>query len=144
MPTKDSTDGIMNSAFRIGRHLRKKMLSHVGDKLHMGHIHALGFIFEHPGTSMKDIAKTLCITSPSATVLMDRLVKQKYVERYHDATNRRLVRLKLTQAGTRMMKQKMAERRHMISAILSTLSADDLKVLDSILKKVLDRSSLSS
>ncbi len=141
---KDSTDGIIGSAFQIGRHLKKKMLSHVGDKLHMGHIHVLGHIFEHPGTSMKEIANMLCITSPSATVLMDRLVKQKYVQRYHDATNRRLVRLQLTQVGTKMMKQKMSERRQMISAILSTLSVTDLETLDSILKKVLDRSSLSS
>lgn len=144
MSTKDSTDGIMHSAFQIGRHLKKKMLSRIGDELHMGHLHALGFIFEHPGTSMKDIAKTLCVTSPSATVLMDRLVKKKYVERYHDATNRRLVRLQLTEAGTKMMKKKMSERRQMISAILSTLSEDDLQALDSILKKVLDRSSLSA
>ncbi|MSR86879.1 MarR family transcriptional regulator, partial [Candidatus Peribacteria bacterium] len=60
------------------------------------HIHSLFLISEQEGLTMKEIAKSLHITSPSATSLVNRLVDMKWVGREHDTENRKLVRLRLT------------------------------------------------
>jgi len=48
---------------------------------------------------MKDITEHLCIASSSSTELIDKLIKEKLVERYRDIYDRRVVRVKLTKEG---------------------------------------------
>jgi len=51
---------------------------------------------------MKDITEHLGIASSSATELIDKMIKEKLVERYRDIYDRRVVRVKLTEEGKRL------------------------------------------
>lgn len=131
-------DTLVQSVYELGRTLRQRMVSCDMGDLHMGQIHALLFVQEREGITMKELAGLLRVTSPSATSFVDRLVKLGYVVRLQDPKNRRLVRLKISEAGTKMLREKMAERRKIFAEILSVLSDNDQKTLSAILRKVLD------
>lgn len=133
-------DGLVQSVYELGRVIRKRMMSCDAGEIHMGQVHALLFIQEKPGITMKELADLLRVTSPSATSFIDRLVKLKYVERLHDEENRRLVRLRMTDSGVKILKQKMTERRKIFAEILGQLPDSDQEALLQILRKVLDRS----
>ncbi len=86
---------------------------------------------------MKELADALHVSSPSATTFADRLVEMKYLTRTHDAENRRIVRLKLTSVGKRILLKKMAEKQRMVAGVLSSLSDGDKKEFLRILKSIL-------
>jgi len=132
------TDQLVQSVYELGRALRQRMGSCETGDLHIGQIHALLFIQEREGITMKELAGLLRVTSPSATSFVDRLVKLGYVQRLQDPNNRRLVRLKISSAGIMMVKKKMALHRDVFEKILSVLSKEDQNTLSGILRKVLD------
>jgi DNA-binding MarR family transcriptional regulator len=101
-------------------------------------IHALLYVREHEGMTMKELAKHLKITSPSATSFVNRLVKLKWVERFTDPENRKLVRLKISTTGTAMLQQSMKERKEEMRKVLSLLSPDDQEELARILTHLSD------
>ena len=132
-----SLDRLVQSVYDLARLMRKRMIHcHTGD-LHMGQIHALLIIQERDGITMKELAMMMHVTSPSATSFIDRLVKLGYVDRMNDPENRRLVRLRITQKGVDMLKDKMAERRRIFGEILAILPESDQRILSEILRKVL-------
>lgn len=62
-------------------------------------IETLRFIMERKNPKMKDVASYLNITPPSATSIIDGLVKTKMIERNFSSTDRRTVRLAITTKG---------------------------------------------
>lgn len=144
MPAK-LIDGIIQNSFELGRIVRRKMLSADPSDLHMGQLHALAFIQQEPGITMTSVADRLQVSSPTATSFVARLVRMGYVTRHHDEKNRKYVRLVITKAGEHMLQKKMAEKRIIISDVLSVLSTLDQQLLLSLLKAIIashERSSL--
>jgi DNA-binding MarR family transcriptional regulator len=131
------TDDIAQLTFDLGRCLRQKMLQCSDSGMHIPQMHALLFIQSHPGITMKELATMMRVTSPSATSFVDRLVKLGHVRRASDATNRKLVRLHLTEDGAESLKHTMADRRKMLLHILSVLSPADQESLKSIMQKLI-------
>ena len=134
----DQAGKILQAAFTLGRLLRTKMASGKPDDLHMGQLHAMIFIAHQPGITMTDLAKILCVTSPTATSFVDRLVRMGFVTRGNDAKNRKLVRLKISPVGKRILTTKMREKKKVASLVLSSLSAKDQAQLLTILTKMIE------
>ncbi len=132
----DVTGQLIHSTFEIGRLLRTKMMVCAPDDMHMGQLHALVFIREKEGITMKELAKMLHVTSPSATSFVARLEKLKYIKRTHDEQNRKLVRVTLTPSGRKILESKMAEKRKIVEKFLSGLTVDDQRSLLSLLQKM--------
>ena len=136
---QDSTDRIVSLTLDMSRHMRKRMCdfadNHKGPS--MLQLHAMIVIQEHEGMTMKEFAKQLQITGPSATSFINRLVKQQLVKRIADRTNRKLVRLKLTPKAATVLKVAMLQRKKFLSHLLSLLTETDrrdfLRILDSLL-----------
>ncbi len=101
-------------------------------------IHALFMINEHGGPTMKELAQTLMVTAPTATSFVNRLVRNKLVDRKADPKNRKLVRLRITTAGRKLMQQKIKERQASMRTIISVLPTKDQNDLIRILERVLD------
>ena len=137
----DVTGQLIHSTFEIGRLLRTKMMVCAPDDMHMGQLHALVFIREQEGITMKELAKLLHVTSPSATSFITRLEKMGYVKRTHDKENRKLVRVTLTPSGRKILESKMTEKRCIVEKILSGLTIQDQKSLLSLLQKMIDHCS---
>ena len=139
MVKTDHTDGIIQATFEIGRVLRRRMMSANGKDIHMGQLHALAFIKAKNGITMKELAASMMVTSPSATSFIDRLATLGYVRRVADTTNRKLVRLAITPEGLKVLKRKTAEKKKMFMELFTPLSVADQKSLLTILHKVLPR-----
>jgi DNA-binding MarR family transcriptional regulator len=122
-----------------GRLLHQRMHHNTsGSHLSMLHFKILGFVENRGQASMKDIANFLGITPPSATVLVNRLVKARELARVTQAGDRRLVKIGITATGQRSFnagKKLMVER---MKSVLGKLAAAEIKQLTSILKHLLE------
>ncbi|MDD5103430.1 MAG: MarR family transcriptional regulator [Candidatus Peribacteraceae bacterium] len=129
----------------ISRSLRQE-ISHgcrkgVGNLLQL---HALAFIEEHPGITMKAFSQALHVSSPSATTFIDRLVKAGWVKRLFNPKNRKLVLLSLTPMGKRMLSKNRAEKRAVIHGLISCIPSKDQRHLLQILNRLLNEIQRSS
>lgn len=88
-------------------------------------MHALFVVSENDGLTMKELAGKLEITSPSATSLVNRLVRLKWVTRAADPKNRKLVRVRIAPEGTQFLKAKTEEVAGAMKNVLGLLNADD-------------------
>ncbi|NOS67301.1 MAG: MarR family transcriptional regulator [Candidatus Peribacteraceae bacterium] len=125
-PPKDSLDRLIDSTYDFGRIMRQLMMGSMGGRgENMLHVHALFLISEQEGLTMKDFAKSLHVSSPSATSLINRLVKMQWVGRMHDDKNRKLVRLRLTPLGKRVLREKNERRRDVLRHVFGFLTASE-------------------
>lgn len=100
------------------------------------HAETLRFITEKRNPTMKEVALFLSITPPSATSLIDSLVKSKHIVRIQDSVDRRTVRLKITPEGKRAFTRACAQRKKNMKKIMSALNDYDRTSLITILEKL--------
>ncbi len=135
---------IVESMFRLARGLRHAMESGKTQPVNMHQLHALLFLREHGGLTMTELAKQLCVTSPTATSFVNRLVRQKLVERFADKKNRKLVRVRLTRNGRKALMADLERHHSVVGSVFGLLTVDEQKQLLSLHKKLLSRLADSS
>jgi DNA-binding MarR family transcriptional regulator len=89
----------------------------------------LRFIQRNPDSSLSDLAEHLGLTLPSASKLVDGVVKQKLLTRKESAEDRRRLTLILTQTGTSIVDSARASARIHLADKLKHLSDDDLETI---------------
>lgn len=87
---------------------------------------------------MTDLAEKLCVTVGAVTLLGDRLIKTKLVERERLQTDRRVVLLSITQAGHDLVEQIVHVRNDVLEKYLGRLTEDELEQLSTLYKKMLN------
>ncbi|MBI3619256.1 MarR family transcriptional regulator [Candidatus Peregrinibacteria bacterium] len=134
----DAVDRIITVTFELSRIFRHTMVQIAKEDraVNFLQLHALALIAKNEGMTMKRLADALMVTSPSATVFINRLVKLKWVARMHDVRNRKLVRLTVTRMGKKIFLQKSMKRRVALRGIFSRLVKRDQKDLARILKNL--------
>jgi DNA-binding MarR family transcriptional regulator len=103
---------------------------------------ALDHVERNDRTTMTELAHILSIKTSSATVLVDRLIRQKMLSRQRDESDRRLVWVRITPKGRKVVGEIMEEKRRTMKGMFAVLSAKErkhylamlLKVKDSLLK----------
>ncbi len=146
-PRKNAIDRLIESTYDFGRIMRQQMIGQAktADGANLLHIHALFLISEMKGMTMKQLADSLHISSPSATSLVNRLVRTGWVGRLHDKQNRRLVRLRLTPSGKTILRKKHERRRQVLRRIFGLLTTAEQLELARLHEKLSTKlSSLSS
>lgn len=123
---KHDTEHIVGLWMQTAKLLRHKIFCD-NKSLHSNpqQIYALFVVNEFEGLTMKDLATRLGITSPSATSLVNRLVKVKWVKRVSDPHNRKLVRLHTAPVGKKVFTEKLREVSHSMHGVLSLLNKQD-------------------
>lgn len=84
---------------------------------------------QDPGLALTSLASSLGVTPPSASGLIDRLVRQDFVCREHDPHDRRFVRHHLSERGAAIVGDVEREASGLFETILGRLSGDDLATL---------------
>lgn len=131
------TDDIITIALELSRHLRRKMACDArGKDINFLRTYALSFIKEADNMTMSAFAESMKISASSATAFVDRLHKEGWVRRIADADNRKIVHLKLTPAGEKVLLRNQEEKRSFLSDIVALIPADDHKHLTRILKNL--------
>ena len=99
-------------------------------------LETLRYVDEKENPSMREIADYLCITAPSATSLINTLVKSKRLLRIHGKADRRLVRLAITPKGKEALVIGFKKIRKRMQTILSNLDEKEKADLIMILGKL--------
>jgi DNA-binding MarR family transcriptional regulator len=90
---------------------------------------ALTFVGRHKGASLSDAAEFLGMTLPSASKMVDQLVKKRWLNRGNDAEDRRRIVLRLTREGDVMLKEAHLMLRERLGSVLSKLEVEEMATL---------------
>ncbi|MDE3102890.1 MAG: MarR family transcriptional regulator [Chloroflexota bacterium] len=116
---------LMNVVPSLVRLIRSEMRRHSG----IGSIpqfRALTYLERHPGAALGEVAAHLGVTAPSASVLVQRLVRDGLVRRSDRPTERRAVAITLTPRGLVLLRRSRSATRARVAAALAALSSDEL------------------
>jgi DNA-binding MarR family transcriptional regulator len=100
-------------------------------------VHLLFSIAEKPGgTSVKDLAERTSVTPGAITQFVDGLVERRLVMREGDTSDRRIVRLKLTESAKNQFEKFRKDYLTSASRVFDVLSNDEIKQLIAIFDKI--------
>ncbi len=117
---------VLNLLFRLGRAFTRRRQTDEGDPhLSMLQLQALIFIRERESCSMSSLAAEFRIGLPSATALVERLVRVDLLSRSEDPNDRRVTRVRLTSAGRERLRQLIDREVHETRALIEQLPAPD-------------------
>ena len=138
--TKSQTDSIgkvISLVFSVSRLIREKYVyDKSSSQLSYLNLETLRYVKEKKDPLMKNVADYLCITPPSATSLIDSLVKVDLLKRIFDDNDRRSIRLKITNQGKKMIGKNLVEITARMKKALSPLNKEEQEKLIKILKKL--------
>jgi DNA-binding MarR family transcriptional regulator len=78
-------------------------------------------------TVLSELAKHMGVTASTMSLAVDRLERNGYVARERDSTDRRRVRIRLTEAGVRVRRANSVLDPALVAEMLEQLAADDRK-----------------
>ncbi len=94
-----------------------------------GHLHLVSMLERHGGMPMSRIADVLDVSLSAATGIVDRMEDRGLVERARVADDRRVVFVKVTDQGRRMLEDVEVLRSEMLRSILGRLDPVRLRAL---------------
>ena len=122
--------------FEMGRLLKHQMsVDGYGPSFYL-HLETLRYLAESRDSDMRDLARYLRISAPSATGLIDALVKQKLVVRKPDPGDRRRVLISVSQKGRATITRAAKHREAAFARVTAPLSARDREELIRILSVI--------
>ncbi|MFI8007411.1 MarR family transcriptional regulator [Streptomyces sp. NBC_00178] len=87
---------------------------------------------------MADLAERLDVVPRAVTTLVDGLEASGRVRRAPDPTNRRVIRIEITEEGRAVLRSMRAARKAAAEEILAPLTADQREVLGGLLTALVD------
>lgn len=82
----------------------------------------LELLFRSGELNMSDMARSMNVTTAAMTGIIDRLVRDGYVVRTAVPNDRRIIKIRLTIKGSKIAKNTIEQKRHLITRIFGTLS----------------------
>jgi DNA-binding MarR family transcriptional regulator len=109
----------------VMRYIRAEVRRHRTHDLSVPQFRALGFINRNPGTQLSALAEHLGLTPPSASKLVDGLVRRQLVERQPSSTDRRCITLHLTLAGKTLIQASYQASQAAFSRLFAGLAENE-------------------
>jgi DNA-binding MarR family transcriptional regulator len=101
-------------------------------------VHVLEYLVENKNIGMNELAKFLSITPPSATSIVNKLVRGGVISRVADKHDRRKVLLLVTPKGKIVLKKGKEHIEEHMGKIFSVLNAQELDQLIYLVKKLVN------
>lgn len=100
---------------------------------------ALSALLRHSPTplSAQDLMEASMLTSGSVTAMINHLVASGLVERHQNPQDRRRIEVRITPAGTRVVKAAIYDRLADNETLAQLLQGDDQKQADRLMRKLL-------
>lgn len=98
----------------------------------------LDFLYKKGDSKMKDMAHFMAVSTAAMTGITDRLVRDGYVVRAYDLKDRRVIKIKLTFKGNRVVEKINQQRRKMIIKLFSQISFAERKDYLRVLMRIHD------
>lgn len=128
-------DELIELVFTMNR-LTKEGMEHEKGSPSYIQLQALAFISRQKNPIMKDVAEYLNITPPSATFLVNNLIKLDLVKRIYDKNDKRIIRLSISNKGKKELDMGFSKSKKHLKKKLSLLSTKERQNFISILKKI--------
>ncbi|MDD4182475.1 MAG: MarR family transcriptional regulator [Candidatus Omnitrophica bacterium] len=130
----DKLNEIMPLAFK---ELTKKLTMELHkNKITLPQFFVLEFLSREGGSKMTELAHFMNVTTAAMTGIVDRLVREEYIERIYDKNDRRIIKVKLTNAGNILVRKTCERKQQMIIKIFEKISEADREHYLRILKQV--------
>ena len=97
---------------------------------------ALDYLVRRRKAKMTDLANLLSVRLSTATVMVDRLIRGKMLERGHDEKDRRIVWVQATPKGKKAVAQILEQKRQSVRGIFGKLSGKERSQYLAVLLKV--------
>jgi DNA-binding MarR family transcriptional regulator len=97
-----------------------------GGTLSMPQVRVLGLLSRYPGSSVSDVAAHLDVAIPTASALVDRLVKKHLVQRKDDPAERRRTMLTVTPAGKDLLEESRSGAQEFVVHLLELQTPEQL------------------
>ena len=107
-------------------------------KVTLPQIIILNFLHTQGETKMSDMARTMEVTTAAMTGIVDRLVRESYVTRVYDPSDRRIIKTRLTSKGKILVERINQQRQQMIIKIFGKISAVERQDYLTILMHIRD------
>jgi DNA-binding MarR family transcriptional regulator len=98
----------------------------------------LSVLLRNGPTKMSDIGRTLKVTKPNVTFLVDKLEEQGLILRQNDENDRRIVKICLTESGRKAIEDQKSELQKSIMKKLNLLTEHDILILNNSLASMHD------
>jgi DNA-binding MarR family transcriptional regulator len=128
-------DEFIDLIFVINRLTKEGLENEKGSPSYI-QLQALSFISNQKNPIIKSVAEHLNITPPSATFLINNLIKLELVNRLHNTQDKRMVHLVISKKGKKELAKSFLKSKKHLYKKLSLLSARERKNFILILKKI--------
>ncbi len=117
---QDCARTVMEAVPLVMRFIRTEMHHQRAPHLSIPQFRVLAFLHRHPGACLFAVADHLGVAQPTASILVDRLVRRGLVARAEDPAERRRAVLRLTAAGARLFQQAQEATRTCLAGALES------------------------
>lgn len=138
MEKNATTEKIIALIFNLGRSIRKQIQNENerAGELSVLQIEALRFVRGEKDVLMKDLAKHLFIAPPSATSIVDDLIRAKFVVRSEAGNDRRNISISLTAKGKKILQNCLQKKMEKVGKKIDLLSTAEKKTFLRLLEKL--------
>lgn len=124
---------VMETVPAVMRAIRAQLRRRSASVLSVPQLRALAFLERHPGACLFHVADHLGVARPTASVIVDRLVRRGLLHRAADPRERRRIVLTLTPLGSRHLEQaRRATRLWMARALASVPAAGRRRIAEGV------------
>ncbi|MGH8056886.1 MAG: MarR family winged helix-turn-helix transcriptional regulator [Candidatus Entotheonellia bacterium] len=113
---------VMEAVPVVMRFIRAEMRQQGKPVLSVSQFRALVFLNLAPGAPLREVADYVGVTRPTASALVDRLVRYGLVDRVHHPRQRRQIMLTLTAKGSELLQLTREATRFQLVSLLADLS----------------------
>ncbi|HEY3942055.1 MAG TPA: MarR family transcriptional regulator [Acidimicrobiales bacterium] len=114
----------MLTASRVFVALAARSLAEAGEEVTLTQYRSLVVLASRGPQGVNALAEAVAVTPPTASRLVERLVRKGLVRRRADRHDRRQVRITLTEAGRHLVDLVTERRRQEIAALLTSIPAE--------------------
>ena len=133
---RDSMVDAVLTASRVLVAIAARSLADAGEEVTLTQYRSLVILASRGPQSLAALAEAVAVTPPTASRLCERLVRKGLVRRRSDHSDRRQVRVALTQAGQSLVDAVTARRRAEIADLLASVPAKDQRSLVAALRQL--------
>jgi DNA-binding MarR family transcriptional regulator len=124
------------SASRVLVAIAARSLADAGEEVTLTQYRSLVVLASRGPQGVAALAEAVAVTPPTASRLVDRLVKKGLVRRRTDRQDRRQVRIALTETGRHLVDAVSARRRQEIAALLATIAPETQRSVVDVLSQL--------
>lgn len=120
---------IVETVFLVVRFIRKEIQRNGALSLSLPQLRTLAFLSRCPGAGLSSLADDLGVTCPTASAIVNRLVRQGLVTRTDHPRERRCIVLTLTRAGSQSLRHARQVACSLVANVLAGRTSAELQKL---------------